>query len=369
MPSDDQQRGSEREQTDESLRVEREKVDQALQQEVAAIDETADAVIDRARARADAVLAEARAKMDRQSTLGAPSLREPSPKAITRERVLEDRVLREERANADETLRDERTEHVALLSRERDETDQDLSRERARSDDALATRDEFLGIVSHDLRVMLNTMVGSAALIADGVLRENHVDAVRVHAGRIQRSAARMSRLIGDLVDLASIQAGVLAVTREVGDPTHVVSEAVETFQAQASAGRVTMVTDIVPSSPPTAFDSARILQVLSNLLSNAIKFTPPNGSVRVRAEQIGDEMRFTVSDTGVGIPADKLEAIFVRFLQVAQNDRRGVGLGLDIARAIVQGHGGRIWAESRIGEGSTFCFTLPIHRASKLES
>jgi signal transduction histidine kinase len=188
---------------------------------------------------------------------------------------------------------------------------------------------------------------------------------VLLHAQRIQRSGARMNRLLGDLVDIASIQAGVLTVTREVGDPAHVVAEAVETFQAQASARGVLLAAAIAPQLPPAAFDPARILQVLSNLLSNAIKFTPAHGNVVVRVERAGDELCVAVGDTGVGIPPDKLEAIFERFLQVAHNDRRGVGLGLYISKAIVQGHGGRIWAESTIGKGSTFCFTLPIHIAS----
>lgn len=361
MP-EDKQPHSEREQTDESLRVEREKADRALEEELAAIDETADAVIRRARARADEVLAAARAKTDRQSATPAPGAQ--SRKVVERERVLEDQAVREERADADETLHVERAEHVGLLSIERGETDKDLFSERARSDDALATRDEFLGIVSHDLRNILNAMIGFAALIAKGVSRENHVDDVLMYAQRIQRSGARMNRLIGDLVDVASIEAGILAATREVGDPAHVVTEAVDTLQAQASASRVSLVVEIAPPSSLAAFDPARILQVLINLLSNAIKFTPAHGKVVVRVERIGDEIRFAVSDTGVGIPADQLDAVFVRFLQVTKNDRRGVGLGLYISKCIVQGHGGRIWAESRVGEGSTFCFTLPIHAA-----
>src|SRR4029078_10109919 len=117
--------------------------------------------------------------------------------------------------------------------------------ERARSDDAVATRDEFLGIVSHDLRNMLGAMVGFAALIAKAEGEENHKEQVLSHAHRIQRSAARMNRLIGDLVDVASIEAGVLAVTPEVGDPTQVVTEAVDTFQAQASAGGISLTADI----------------------------------------------------------------------------------------------------------------------------
>src|SRR4029078_1647627 len=109
----------------------------------------------------------------------------------------------------------ERAEHVALLSRERQETDSDLSNERARSDDALETRDEFLGIVSHDLRNLLNTVMGSAAVIAKEISGENRAEQILMHAQRIQRSGGRMNRLIGDLVDVASIEAGILAATRE----------------------------------------------------------------------------------------------------------------------------------------------------------
>jgi signal transduction histidine kinase len=363
MEPEHEQPRSEREQTDESLRVEREKADHTLEDGGSAIDETADAVISRARSRADAVLAAARAMTDRLSSVAAPGT--PIPTTLKRERVREDQVLEEERANADEILRGERAEHVKLLVRERQETDKDLSHERELSDDALATRDEFLGIVSHDLRNLLNAMVGSAALIEKGASQKDLVEQVVTHARRIQRSGARMNRLIGDLVDIASIEAGVLAVTREIGDPTTVVTEAVDTFQAQAAAAGVSLTAEIVPPPALAAFDSARILQVLTNLLSNAIKFTPAHGSVVVHVEGGGDEIRFAVRDTGVGIAPDKLEAVFVRFLQVTENDRRGVGLGLYISNAIVQGHGGRIWAESKVGEGSTLCFTLPIRVAS----
>ena len=351
---------SERDQTDESLRIERGKADQTLEDASSTIEDTADAVINRARSRADDLLAAARAKTDRLSAVASPGT--AIPKILKGERVREDQLLQEERANADEILREERAEHVALLSREREETDKDLTHERELSDAALSTRDDFLGIVSHDLRNMLNAMLGSAALIEKGAPQKDLMEQVVAHARRIQRSGARMNRLIGDLVDVASIEAGVLAVTREVGDPTTVVTEAVDTFQVQAAATGVSLATEIV--SPPTlaAFDSARILQVLTNLLSNAIKFTPPHGTIVVHVERFGDEIRFAVTDTGVGIAADKLEAVFVRFLQVTENDRRGVGLGLYISKAIVQGHGGRIWADSKIGAGSTFWFTLPIH-------
>lgn len=352
----------EREQTDESLRVERENADRTLADE-GVVDDLAAAVISKARARADAVLAVARARTDRTSAIAG--LVAAVPRVLQQERLREDQTLRAERANADDTAREERAEHVALLSDERQETDQDLSNERARADRELATRDEFMGIVSHDLRNMLSSMVGFAALIAEQLPRENHDALILTYAERIERSGLRMDRLIGDLVDVASIEAGMLAVTREVGDPTLVAVEAVEAFHAQASASGITLEAEIAPTASRAAFDPARILQVLTNLLSNAIKFTPRDGHVVVSVERIGDDIRFAVTDTGVGIPADRLEDVFEQFHQVTRNDRRGRGLGLYISKCIMQGHGGRIWAQNRIGgPGTTVCFTLPVQVA-----
>jgi signal transduction histidine kinase len=356
VPTNDGSRPrSEREQTDESLRLERDRADRALDDEVSAADETADAVISRARARADALLAAARTKTDDLLANHQPS------DAVKTSRALEDHILQRERLTADDVLREERAEHVSLLSHERRTTDHDLSHERARADKALTMRDEFMGIVSHDLLNLLNAMVGVSSLIEKEVAQDDHVERVVAHARRVQRSGARMRRLVGDLVDVASIEAGVLAVTRAIGHPADVVTEAVETFQAQASGSGIWLKAEIAPEAAPVAFDAARILQVLCNLLSNALKFTPAQGTVLVRLEQVEDDVVCSVSDTGPGIPDDKLEAVFDRFVQLTKNDRRGVGLGLFISKCIVQGHGGRIWAENRIGQGSTFCFTLPV--------
>ncbi|HEX7477238.1 MAG TPA: HAMP domain-containing sensor histidine kinase [Polyangiales bacterium] len=359
MPKNDHEPSPERKQTDASLRVERDLTDQALADRQVSVDQTADAVIARARARADEVLSAARTKTDRRSTTSAQSA--PFPQTMERERALEDRILREERASADHTLRAERLAHVALLASEREETNQDLFSERARSDQALATRDEFLSIVSHDLGNMLNTIVLYAGLIAERLsLDADAVELVK-YAQRIQGSGVRMSRLIGDLVDVASIDAGTLAVTRELLDAARVVREAVDTFQAPALASGISVLAEIIQPLPPVVLDPARILQVLVNLLSNAIKFTPTGGKVTVHVARIADELRFAVSDTGSGIPTDQLDAIFERFRQLNKNDRRGLGLGLYISKCIVQGHGGRIWAESAKGAGSTVYFTLPL--------
>jgi len=348
---------SKRQLTDASLLAERDEVDHAFADKLFAVDEAADAVIAKARDRADHVLAAARSRTDRLSPQAPGAL---APEVVRRQRAQEDSAVREERADADEALRISRAEHLALLAGSRTETDKDLLNERKHFDEALTTRDEFLGIVSHDLRNMLNTMVGYAALIRAEVPQDERGTRALKHAARIQRSGARMARLIGDLVDVAGIEAGALTVTCAPSDPTHVVTEAVETFHEHAEAHGISLTAEIGPASLFASFDAARVLQVLINLISNAIKFTSPNGSVVVRLESDTDALRFSVRDTGAGIPQDKAEVIFERFHQLNKSDRRGVGLGLYISRCIVEGHGGRIWAQSTLGEGSTFSFTLP---------
>jgi len=345
---------SEREQTDLSLQAEREKADQALEEDQNALDEAADSIVRLARERADTLLVSARALTDRLAGRQQPT------STLQRSRAMEDHVLRCERDTADTVLRDERADHVALLSNEREETDQSLSDERARSDQALATRDEFLGIVSHDLLNLLNTISGAAALIESNAIARDVEQSTR-HARRIQRAAGRMHRLVGDLVDVASIQAGALAVAPVACNPADVVNEVVESFQPQAATCGVTLTTEIVQPMRNVPFDAARILQVLGNLLSNAVKFTPAGGSVFLRVEDRGGDVLFAVSDTGPGVPVAELERVFERFVQLTKNDRRGLGLGLYISKCIMEGHGGRIWAENRREGGSTFCFTLPV--------
>jgi signal transduction histidine kinase len=357
MASDATRGNPDREQTDESLRVERQKADE-VGQSPGAIEDTADAVIAKARDRADRVLAEARRRTDRQLPLGVSG--EEPRMSLARERIKEDAALREERGAADDVLKVERAEQAAALRVERDETDRHLSLERAGADVALSTRDEFLAVVSHDLRNMLSAVLAFASLIATAELTDDHREKVLGFAGRIQRSGTRMNRLIGDLVDLASIEAGCLAVTRELADPSPVVEEAIDTFRAEATARGLSLVTEIDRQAPPASFDPARLLQVLVNLITNAIKFTPSGGTVVVHLQSAGKELQFAVSDTGIGIPDDKIATVFERFRQLSPNDRRGVGLGLYISKCIVSGHGGKIWVESRVGKGSTFYFTIP---------
>jgi len=353
-------RSAERAKTDDSLRTERKNTDAALKGDRASSERDADGVVDRARAVADDVLSAARLKAD-QDALRTQGRAETG--AVAGERAKADRAVRAERASADVVLRSDRKEHAdlreALLLHERAATDAYLVTERARSDDAVTHRDDFLGMVAHDVRNLLNLVVLSLELLRPGDVEPPlHVTAA---VNRIRRYTARMNRLIGDLVDVASIDAGRLAVRCTTGDAAALVQEATEAFQPAALEKGLSLSAQ-APAGPLLAeFDHDRMLQVFANLIANAIKFTAPGGTIGVRVEAARGMLRFCVSDTGVGIPKKMLEAIFERFWQVGENDRRGMGLGLYISKCIVEAHRGRIWAESVPGQGSQLYFTLPV--------
>jgi signal transduction histidine kinase len=352
----------ERARTDESLRTERENTDRVLLERQALVEDDADQVLESARKNADAVLVVARDKADQRLDESAPPAAMRA--GIVEERASEDKALGDERALADEVLRRERAENArtlaGLLPLERDKTDRYLLTERARSDDALLQRDDFLGIVSHDLRNLLGGIVMSASILSQRAVDVDGGEHILTEAMRIKRYAARMNRLVGDLVDVASLDRGNLAITRTRGDARALIAEAVELFRPAASAKGVVLETDADAGELASDFDHGRMLQVLANLITNSIKFTSQGGRIYVRVARGEDELRFSVSDTGSGIPEGMLEAVFERFWQVGMNDRRGVGLGLYISRCIVEAHGGKIRAESTLGEGSTFVFTLP---------
>jgi signal transduction histidine kinase len=350
----------ERKRTDQSLAGERAKADAALV-EKAAIERAAADVIERARDKADEVLATARETADDKLELA--STREQADSAIAQERRSEDRVIGELRAKADETLRQERAASARILARliplEREKTDQHLLTERARADDAVAMRDDFLGMVTHDLRDLVGGILLSASVIAEIAGREQSSPESLVQAQRVMRSASRMNRLIGDLLDVTSIDAGKLAMIPIVADAATTVREAVDTWQPIASAKNVEL-RGVNAGRVLAKFDPERVLQVLGNLITNAVKFSPRGATITVGVERIAAEARFSVKDSGVGIPADKVEAIFERFWQVGKGDQRGLGLGLYIAQCIATAHAGKIWVESTLGTGSTFYFTIP---------
>jgi signal transduction histidine kinase len=362
MVQDNRNAQPEREKTDESLRTERSKTDQALIESHDIIEKSADQVLRRARGKADAVLLTARDKADEHSAHSpvAPS----AHGTVARERAVEDMALQAERASADEIVQNERAEAARILARllplEREQTDRTLLTERARSDAALSNRDNFLGIVSHDLRDLLGGIAFSATLLSKRAPDDQEGARIREETRRIERYVARMHGLIGDLLDVVSIDSGMLSVTPVSGDLTVLLAEALEMFQRMAAVKGISLQLEAVQSPLLADFDHDRLLQVLANLISNSIKFTPQGGRIWVSAKRAGDEVRCSVRDTGSGIPEDMLDSVFERFWQVGKNDRRGLGLGLYISKCIVDAHGGRISAKSKLDEGSTFCFILP---------
>ena len=318
----------------------------------------ADAILERARESADAVLESAREDADER----LPRT-EAAATALAETRATEDEVLREERALADRALERERSESVRTLARlfplEREKTDRHLLTERARADDAVAQRDDFLGIVSHDLRNLLGAIVLSADMLSVASDDGHAASQAAVGGKRILRYAARMNRLIGDLLDVASIDAGTLSLHKERGDMREVVAEAADSFRTVAEAKGLALEV-VLPDQPLEAEgDRDRLLQVLANLITNAIKFTNA-GTITLSCARAGDQVRFSVRDPGIGIPEGMRESVFERFWQVGKNDRRGVGLGLYISRSIVHAHGGAIAVDTELGKGSTFFFTIP---------
>jgi PAS domain S-box-containing protein len=242
-------------------------------------------------------------------------------------------------------------ERAALLVRERE------ARERAEA--AIRTREEVLAIVSHDLRNPLNTIAMGAAALTDF----SGDDATRAkYIQMIQRAIQRMNRLIEDLLDVVRLEAGQrLSLDPKPMELDRLVAELCESFGAQAASQKQTLACDCPPGLPPVTADRDRLSQVLSNLVGNAIKFTPEGGRVTIRASAADGEAVVAVEDTGPGISAEDLPRIFDPYWQAGRKARLGSGLGLTIAKGIVQAHGGRIWVESRTGEGSTFTFALPM--------
>ena len=360
MPGADNKR-KERDDTDASLRAERIKADAQLAKTRTSVEEEADHVVEVARDRAEVTLHAARERADSDmATAGAPSsLR----KEVEVERAVEDGAVAEERAVADEQLQGEREEHqgalTTLLRLEREATDDGLVIERARADETVATRDDFLGMVSHDLRNMLGGITLSATMLVKQAATEANGGAATLrHAELIKRFSVRMNRLVGDLLDLVSLEAGKLRVTPQPLDAVQLVKDSGEEFQPSFSAKGVTLTTDIAADAILAKIDHERIHQVLANLLGNALKFTERGGNVALSVARTGSEVRFSVTDTGVGIPAGQAAAIFERFRQVGTND--GLGLGLYIAKCIVEAHGGSIWAETPERGGTALLFTLP---------
>ncbi|MEO5588912.1 MAG: ATP-binding protein [Gemmatimonadaceae bacterium] len=227
--------------------------------------------------------------------------------------------------------------------------------------DATHARDDLVAIVSHDLRNPVHTIHMAASFLLEIAPANDRRTQARRQLEVIQRSAMRANRLIQDLLDVAKIQAGGLAVDTTVVEVRSLVDEAVESATPLAAAAQIVVTCDVPDEIPAVASDRERVLQVFSNLVGNAIKFTPRGGQIRIMSALENGEVRITVADSGPGIPAENLDHVFDRYWQAKSTAKLGTGLGLSIAKGIVEAHGGRIWAESPPGSGAEFNFTLPL--------
>jgi|GEM_PF-887770 len=232
--------------------------------------------------------------------------------------------------------------------------------------EAFSIKDMIVQNVSHEMRTPLTHISGYAEALLEGLMGEmppEQRDAISV----IYRQANLLTRVVSDIITLHDIdRRGLDMAPVDLGE---LARHALADHLVQAKEAGLRLQAQIEPELPPVLGDAVRLTQVFNNLLDNAIKFSPRGGEIRLRVRRLGEVLQVSVSDQGIGIPADKLDKIFDRFYQVDGSSTRrygGMGLGLAISKRIIEAHGGRIWAESQLGQGATFYFTLPIHTEGK---
>ncbi|MCK5147502.1 response regulator [bacterium] len=220
---------------------------------------------------------------------------------------------------------------------------------------------DFLAMVSHELRTPLAVMKGGVSLCLDGVagqLNDTQADLL----GDTLENIDQLTRLITDLLDMSKIEAGKIVLRRDTMDLAFSVRKALNAFKYSAGEKGITLKIALNASSLPVYADADKIDQVFNNLISNAIRYTPENKEITLGVDILANDYLCYVADTGIGISDNNLKKLFSKFTQFSRVDGpgyKGTGIGLTIARGLVEKHGGKIWAESKEGEGTTFNFTL----------
>jgi signal transduction histidine kinase len=324
----------------------------------------------------DRILSHERAESPAQNVLVALE-RDSADQRIEVERNVADALLQRERQRSDVAVEADRSDQDALrigLKERRQDTDDQLSMERRGADTTTNALDrtksalveaqtkegqqrDVLGMVAHDLRSPLSVI----SLSAESIAERTKEAAIRTAAQAIELATVRMERLIGDLLDVARIESGTLRIIKRQHDISALLLEVLSSYGPMFVARDITFTVNAPPDSGEASFDYGRIVQVLSNLLGNAMKFTQAGGAVTLHGERQAEGMCFTVRDNGPGIAPLALPHVFERFWQMSSEVRRGLGLGLHICENIVRAHGGQIRAESELGKGATFRFTLPM--------
>ena len=220
-------------------------------------------------------------------------------------------------------------------------------------------RRDFISNVSHELRTPLASLKALTETLQEGALDDP--PAAQRFLGRIQTEVDALTQMASELLELSRIESGQVPLTFQRTSPGRLLRASVERMKAQADRAEIRLRVEVPENLPEIQADPVRLEQVLVNLIHNALKFSPVNGEITLTVTPAGQMVRFAVQDTGIGIPADDLPRIFERFYRVDRSRTGGgTGLGLSIAKHLVEAHGGKIWAESREGEGSTFYFSIP---------
>lgn len=387
----------ERKETDDSLFLERGKTDESFKSGRTDAHETTDEVLSKDRVEADKDRLKQRSDADLlienknlNAAFSKSAVSEDRSKALADQRNSEDKAVENERLNIDKALNDERREKERLMqklvSRERQATDENLLGERAKTDletdraaglltveqaehlktkSALTTREEFVAVVSHDLRNPIGSILSFSELLLESPLVSENAGNEKKWVEIIKRNAETSLRLINDILDMERIVEGKLQLQLAKNSIDELIKDSVESYLNVASAKNISL-TATTSNSSAVMCDKDRTAQILSNLIGNALKFTPENGSVSVESTDSENEVMVCVKDTGPGIPDDQKHKIFERFAQIGNKQRTGIGLGLYISKTLVESHSGKLWVTSNYGSGSNFCFTLPKFKSSK---
>jgi signal transduction histidine kinase len=254
----------------------------------------------------------------------------------------------------------------------RKEMEEELQRAKVAAEAANRAKDEFISVVTHELRSPLSSVLGSVGLLEDGEagpISEEQRDFLHI----IEANTKRMAALASDLADVSRIESGQLQLEMGAVSLAEIIREVMRSTRLQIERKDQTLLLQVPDDLPKVWGDHIRLVQVITNLVSNAHKFTPEGGKIAVRAERAANQwspqgaaevVHIAVEDDGVGIKAEELGKLFLKFSRVGdRNTRRipGTGLGLSIAKNLVEMQGGRIWCESEFGQGATFHFTVPV--------
>jgi signal transduction histidine kinase len=252
------------------------------------------------------------------------------------------------------------SELQAVESLRRNALEHDLARQVQREHAAVRARDELVAVVSHDLRSPLTILLMQCGMMRSMVPAEDNKANRRLSTAieTMQNATARMNTLLEDLIDISRIEAGRYSVSLQRLDVAATLDQICSMWQPLAAAQGLDLTWRSVDGLSAQA-DPERLFQVFSNLLGNALKFTPVGGVIEVIAEAAGDEVLFRVCDNGIGIDPAQLPYIFDRYWTSREGNPTGSGLGLYISHGIVEAHGGTLWAESVVGQGSVFSFRI----------